>query len=99
MSDQSTFFLEPNYMYKNTLKDVFPVMTIMVINKNNTGWNNQYSKIAIQFTSLEIDGHPIDIKQIMSDIKELKEKVNEIYYAPGMPGYIQAQTHFEKQVN
>lgn len=45
-----------------------------------------------------IDG--IDLKSIIinqqREIQELKKIVEEIYYAPGMPGYLQAQHSFEE---
>lgn len=45
-----------------------------------------------------LDG--IDLKTIIinqqREIQELKKIVEEIYYAPGMPGYLQAQHSFEE---
>lgn len=45
-----------------------------------------------------LDG--IDLKTIIinqqREIQELKKKLEEIYYAPGMPGYLRAEFSFEQ---
>ncbi len=46
---------------------------------------------------IKLDG--IDMKNVIveqsKEINELKRKLEEIYYAPGMPGFLQAQESFE----
>lgn len=40
-----------------------------------------------------------ELSQTRQELKELKEIVNKLYYAPGAPGYIQAEASFNNVVS
>ena len=38
-----------------------------------------------------------ELSQTRQELKELKEIVDQLYYAPGAPGYVQAEADFHHQ--
>ena len=75
--------------------------------QNNIITNNNKHDLSIDANNLiiKIEGKLIyndqimDVQNLLNEIKDLKNKINEIYYAPGMPGFIKSQQSFETVLN
>ena len=89
-------------------EDLDPVFDVNVNNNqaiNIINNNKQDLSIDVNNLIIKIGGKLIyndqimDVQNLLDEIKEIHIKINEIYYAPGMPGFIKAQQNFETVLN
>jgi hypothetical protein len=46
----------------------------------------------------ELEKQSTIMQQMMDNIIDMNKKLNEIYYSPGMPGFLDAEKHFNKEI-